>query len=134
MVYLFQAGVPFPQRTRNGLFLGEFIQRIKHQVRQRKHQVRQTKNHEVRQTKYMVRQTKHQVCNLNQKSTPKNTNLPETDKICNIRFKVCQNIDLRCFDARQFFSQIYALFGVPFTGLKIWWRTKNDKYEVCLRV
>ena len=28
-------------------------------------------------------------------------------------------------------SQIYVLFGVPFTGLKIWWRTKNDKYEVC---
>ena len=27
-------------------------------------------------------------------------------------------------------SQIYALFGVPFTGLKIWWRAKNDKHEV----
>ena len=29
VAFLFQAGVPFPQRMRNGLFLGKFIQRIK---------------------------------------------------------------------------------------------------------
>ena len=72
----------------------------KHQVRQTKHQVRQTK-HQVRQPKYQVRQTKHQVRDFNQKSTPKKT-----------------NTDIRCFVAMLFLSQIYALFGVPFTGLK----------------
>ena len=86
----------------------------KHQVRQTKHQVRQTK-HKVCQPKYQVRQTKHQVRNFNQKSTPKKT-----------------NIDLRCFVAMQFCREFTHIFGVPFTGLKIWWRTKNDKYEVWL--
>ena len=34
----------------------------------------------------------------------------------------------RCNFCRKFTH----FFGVPFTGLKIWWRTKNDKYEVWL--
>jgi len=84
----------------------------KHQVRQTKHQVRQTK-HKVRQPKYQVRQTKHQMRNLIQKSTPKKQIL-------------IYAVLSRCNFCREFTN----FFGVPFTGLKIWWRTKNDKYEV----
>ena len=40
------------------------------------------------------------------------------------------NIDLRCFVARQFLSQIYALLRVKFTGLKMCECKKNDKYQV----
>ena len=40
------------------------------------------------------------------------------------------NIDLRCFVARQFLSQIYALLSVKFSGLKMCECKKNDKYEV----
>ena len=32
----------------------------------------------------------------------------------------------------NFCREFTHFFGVPFTGLKIWWRTKNDKYEVCV--
>ena len=35
-----------------------------------------------------------------------------------------------CFVARQFLSQIYAVFGLLFTALKMRWHTKTDKYEV----
>ena len=38
------------------------------------------------------------------------------------------NIDLRCFVARQFLSQIYALLCVKFLGLKMCECKKNDKY------
>ena len=41
------------------------------------------------------------------------------------------NIDLRCFVARQFLSQIYALLSVKFSGLKKSQCKKYDKYEVC---
>ena len=41
------------------------------------------------------------------------------------------NIDLRCFVARQFLSQIYTLLSVKFSGLKMCECKKNDKYEVC---
>ena len=41
------------------------------------------------------------------------------------------NIDLRCFVARQFLSQIYALLSVKFSGLKMCECKKNDKYQVC---
>ena len=34
--------------------------------------------------------------------------------MCNFK----QNIDLRCFVARQFLSQIYSLLSVKFSGLK----------------
>ena len=85
----------------------------KYQVRQPKYQVRQAK-HKVCKPKYQVCQTKHQV-----------------HQVCNLIKNKCefayQNIDLRCFVTR-----IYALFGIPFTGLKIRWRTKNDNYQVCL--
>ena len=80
-----------------------------HQVRQLKHQVRQTK-HQVRKTKHQVRQPKHQICQTKQVHQP--------------------NHQVRCFVARRFLLQIYALFWRTFTGLKIWWRTKNDNYQV----
>ena len=38
------------------------------------------------------------------------------------------NIDLRCFVARQFLSQIYALLSVKFSDLKMCECKKNDKY------
>ena len=41
------------------------------------------------------------------------------------------NINLRCFVARQFLSQIYALLSVKFSGLKMCECKKNDKYQVC---
>ena len=41
------------------------------------------------------------------------------------------NIDLRCFVARQFLSQIYALLSVKFSDLKMCKCKKNDKYQVC---
>ena len=41
------------------------------------------------------------------------------------------NIDLCCFVARQFLSQIYALLSVKFSDLKMCECKKNDKYEVC---
>ena len=40
--------------------------------------------------------------------------------------------DLRCFVARQFLSQIYALLSVKFSGLKICLFEKNGKYQVCV--
>ena len=40
------------------------------------------------------------------------------------------NIDLRCFVARQFLSQIYALLSVKFSGLNMCECKKSDKYEV----
>ena len=42
-----------------------------------------------------------------------------------------QNIDLRCFVARQFLLQIYTLLSVKFSGLKKCKCKKYDKYEVC---
>ena len=72
-------------------------------------------NNKVRQPKYQVRQTKRQVRNFNQKSTPKKQML-------------IYAVLSRCNFCRKFTH----FFGVPFTGLKIWWRTKNDKYEVCM--
>ena len=47
-----------------------------------------------------------------------------------VREFVCQNIDLHCFVAWQFFRKFTHCYGVLFTGLKIWCRTKNDKYQV----
>ena len=41
--------------------------------------------------------------------------------------------NLRCFVARKFLSQIFALFWRTFYRPKIWWCTKNDKYQVCGR-
>ena len=38
--------------------------------------------------------------------------------------------DLRCFVVRQFLSQIYALLSVKYSGLKICWCKKRDKYQV----
>ena len=38
--------------------------------------------------------------------------------------------NLHCFVARQFLSQIYALFSVKFTDLKMCQCKKSDKYEV----
>ena len=43
-------------------------------------------------------------------------------------------IDLRCFVARQFLSQIYVLLSVKFPGLKMCECKKNDKYEVCCSI
>ena len=40
-------------------------------------------------------------------------------------------INLRCFVARPFLSEIYALLSVKFSGLKMCGCKKNDKYEVC---
>ena len=42
-----------------------------------------------------------------------------------------QNVDLRWFVPKQILSQIYALFLHTFLGLKICFRAKNDKYNVC---
>ena len=39
----------------------------------------------------------------------------------------------RCFVARRVLSWIYALFGVLFPGLNMRWRTKNDRYQVCVQ-
>ena len=44
------------------------------------------------------------------------------------------NIDLCCFVARQFLSQIYALLSEKFPGLKMCECKKNDKYQVCNQV
>ena len=71
----------------------------RHQLRQKIYNVCQT-NHQTPSTptktpgspkKHQVRQTKHQVCEF-----------------------VFQNIDLRCFVARQILSRIYALFWRTF--------------------
>ena len=40
------------------------------------------------------------------------------------------DVSLRCFVARQLFSQIYALSSVKFLGLKFQLCKKRDKYEV----
>ena len=46
-----------------------------------------------------------------------------------------KNTNLRCLVARQFLSQIYALFWCTiFKGLKMRWCTKKDKYKVCKSV
>ena len=156
MVYLFQAGIPFPQRTRNGLFLGKFIQRIKtqictffvmkildapsqfknvrnttsqchrHQLRQKIHHVRQKYIMYAKQnttyTKHQVHQTKTKFSNQNTKYAKQNTKYAKQ----NTKYW------FTLFCRKKFLSQIYALFGVPFTGLKVWWRTKNDNYQVCV--
>ena len=52
--------------------------------------------------------------------------------VCNLTHSVTQNIDLRCFFARQFLSQIYAFLSVKCSGLKICYcKKKRDKYQVC---
>ena len=69
----------------------------------------------LRQPEHQVRQQKHQKCH-------------PTIIITELSHK---NTNLRCFVARKFLSQIYALFWrTIFKGLKIRWRTKKDKYEV----
>ena len=98
------------------------VHQLKYQVRQPKHQVHLPK-HQVRNqnTKYAVsikrlRQTKHQKCH-------------PTIIIIGLSY---ENTNLRCFVARPFLSRIYALFWrTIFKGLKMRWRTKMDKYEVC---
>ena len=41
-------------------------------------------------------------------------------------------INLRCFVARPFLSEIYALLSVKFSGLKMCECKQDDKYQVCL--
>ena len=41
-------------------------------------------------------------------------------------------INLRCFVARPFLSEIYALLSVKFSGLKMCGCKKNDKFQVCI--
>ena len=41
------------------------------------------------------------------------------------------NINLGCFVIMQFCRKFTHFSGVRFTGQKMRWRTKNDKYQVC---
>ena len=41
---------------------------------------------------------------------------------------------LRCFVARQLLYRIYALSSVKFSGLKLWLRNINDKYQLWLQM
>ena len=72
----------------------------------------QCHRHQLRQQIYNVRQTNHQT-----PGTPNKTPGTPNKTKCEFAF---QNIDLHCFVARQFLSQIYALF----------WRTfyRSKKY------
>ena len=57
--------------------------------------------------------------------------------VCNLHtmcdFTLCAicAINLRCFVARPFLSEIYALLSVKFSGLKMCGCKKNDKFQVC---
>ena len=72
--------------------------------------------------------------NQNTKYAKQNTKCTKQNtKHAKYAISIKRVIDLRCFVAMQFLSQIYALFWCTFYRLKkIWWRTKNDKYEVCM--
>ena len=74
------------------------IHRTKHQLRQKKHQLRQKKTNYAKKTPNMQKKTKYAKKHQILQNTP--------------------NFHLRCFVAKKFLVQIYALFGVLFTGLK----------------
>ena len=78
---------------------------------------------------YSVRQTKTPSTPNKTPSTPNKTpstptKIPSTpNKTPSARFQSKEhakktNTDIHCFVAMLFLSRIYALFGVPFTGLK----------------
>ena len=103
MVYLFQAGVPFS--TENGketAFTKVY-----------------SKNINTNLQKIVMKYTKEiPITPNNTPSTP--TKTPSTPNKSPIMPKKAPSSPnkKRCFVARQFLSQIYAFFGVPFRGLK----------------
>ena len=100
----FQPAYLFPQKTGKGLFKKVYSENITHKIPYTPNKKLSTP------TKKPCTPTKISSTTTKIPSTP-------TKK-------------LRCFVARQFSLQIYALFGVLFQAQKIWWRTKKDKYEV----
>ena len=144
----FKPAYLFPQRTRNGLLLGKFIQRIKtffvmkidapsqilnvtnttsqchrHQLRQKIYNVRQT-NHQTpsRLTETPGKPKKHQVRQTKQVHQPKHQVCQTKHQVRQTKYQVCEfvfKIDLRCFVVRQFLSRIYAVLSGKFSDLKI---------------
>ena len=98
-----------------------------------KSQVNQTK-HQVRQTTHQVRQTKHKYANQNTKYAKQNTNYVKNNKnfqVWNLHSKILiyavLSWDNFCREFTHFLAYLLQAY-------KIWWRTKNDNYQVCLHI
>ena len=120
MVYFFQAGVPFSSKNAKGTaFSKAFSDNINSNPYISLLKIQDTPS-QVPNAPSQVTNTPPK-CRRHQVRQPKTASTPT-------KTASTVNIDLR--DA-IFVKKFTHFSGVPFTDQKMWWHTKNDKYEVC---